>query len=136
MALAIYKPGQGYWTRVLTATGSGALVLAGALWIADQLTVLTPEQQELYWQAGVATAIIALFGALIFYLLNKPNIVDFMIATEAEMKKVNWPSRKEIIGSTIVVISGTLILAAILFLINMGFGWFFQEIGVLQQSGG
>jgi len=27
---SVYKPGQGYWTRVLTATGAGILVLAGA----------------------------------------------------------------------------------------------------------
>ena len=84
----------------------------------------------------MAAAIIAGFGALIFYLLNKPNIVDFMIATEAEMKKVNWPSRKEIIGSTIVVISGTLMLAAILFVINMAFGALFQWIGVLEKTTG
>jgi preprotein translocase SecE subunit len=131
MALAIYKPGQGYWTRVLTAIGAGTLVLAGALWTAGQLSVM-PQDTQLYWQAGAAVAIIAVFGSLIYYLLNKPNIVDFMIATEAEMKKVNWPSRKEIIGSTVVVIAGTLLLAALLFLINIGFAWIFQQIGVLE----
>jgi preprotein translocase SecE subunit len=134
MAFAIYKPGQGYWTRVLTAVGAGTIVLTGALWIADRLTGLSNDVQ-MYWQAGVVVGIVAVFGGLIYYLLNKPNIVDFMIATEAEMKKVNWPSRKEIIGSTIVVISGTLILAALLFVINLGFGWFFQEIGVLEGTG-
>jgi len=133
MAFAIYKPGQGYWTRVLTAVGAGTIVLTGALWIAERLSGL-PEGSQLYWQAGVAVAIVAVFGSVIYYLLNKPNIVDFMIATEAEMKKVNWPSRKEIIGSTVVVISGTLILAALLFVINLGFGWFFQEIGVLEST--
>jgi preprotein translocase subunit SecE len=135
MALSIYKPGQGYWTRVLTAIGSGTLVLAGALWVGDQLQVAI-EQNELYWRAGVAVAIIASFGALIYYLLNKPRIVEFMIATETEMKKVNWPSRKEIIGSTIVVISGTLLLAAILFVINLSFGYLFQVIDVLETTGG
>ena len=33
MALAIYKPGQGYWTRMLSAVGMGILVLAGAYWL-------------------------------------------------------------------------------------------------------
>jgi len=131
MAFAIYKPGQGYWTRVLTAIGAGTLVLAGALWTAGQLSLIQMDN-ELYWQAGVAVAIIVSFGTLIFYLLNKPNIVDFMIATEAEMKKVNWPSRREIVGSTLVVISGTVMLAALLFVINIGFAWAFQQIGVLE----
>ena len=31
--MAIYKPGQGYWTRVMTAVGAGVLVLAGAAWL-------------------------------------------------------------------------------------------------------
>lgn len=32
MALGIYKPGQGYWVRVLSAVGLGALILATAAW--------------------------------------------------------------------------------------------------------
>ena len=130
MAFAIYKPGQGYWTRVLTAVGAGTLVLAGAAWLWRQLSVV--DGPTLYYQAGAAVLLIAGFGALLFYLLNKPNIVEFMIATEAEMKKVNWPARREIIGSTIVVISGTLMLAAILFVINIGFASLFRYIDVLK----
>jgi len=30
--MGLYKPGQGYWVRVLTAVGVGILVLFGALW--------------------------------------------------------------------------------------------------------
>ena len=32
--------------------------------------------------------LVAMLGLVIFWLLNKPNIVDFMIATESEMRKV------------------------------------------------
>ena len=84
----------------------------------------------------MAVTVIAFFGALLFYLLNKPRIVDFMIATEIEMKKVHWPNRREIIGSTLVVIYGTVFIGALLFLIDIWFGWLFVAIGILEGGKG
>lgn len=136
MPLPIYKPGQGYWTRVLSAIGAATLTLAGALWLYQTIIpkYFGGSENLLYIQAGAAAATIIGFGLLIYFLLNKPRIVDFMIAVEAEMKKVNWPSRKEIIGSTWVVIAGTFMLAGLLFVINLGFGWVFTEIGILAPT--
>lgn len=128
----IYKSGQGYWTRMLTAVGAGTLVLAGVGWMWQKLSVITTN--TIYYQAGMAVGVVAVFGALLFWLLNKPKIVDFMIATEIEMKKVHWPSRKEIVGSTLVVIWGTVILAGFLWLINLGFGYLFLHIGILEGA--
>lgn len=127
---SLYKPGQGYWTRMLSGIGAGTVVLAGVAWAWAHMARI--RENTVYWQSGMAVAVIAIFGALIFYLLNKPRIADFMIATEAEMKKVNWPSRREIIGATIVVILGTAIIALMLFAIDIGFGWLFIELGVLE----
>ena len=42
MAGAIYKPGQGYWVRVMTACFVGVLVLATALWAAEQTNRFDP----------------------------------------------------------------------------------------------
>jgi preprotein translocase subunit SecE len=134
MALSIYKPGQGYYTRMLSAVGVGVIVLSGVAWLWEKMTTIDaiPEDQELYFQAGMAVGVIAFFGALVYFILNKPRIADFMIATEAEMKKVNWPSKKEIIGSTWVVICGTAFIAILLFCINIGFAELFRKIGVLE----
>ena len=45
------------------------------------------------------------FGLLGYYLIGvNRRVVDFMIATEGEMKKVNWSTRREIMGMTWVVI--------------------------------
>lgn len=132
MALAIYKPGQGYYTRTLTAAGAGTLVLAGVAWLWDQLSQLP---NPTYYQAGMAVGVIAFFAGLLYWLLNKPRVADFMIATEAEMKKVNWPTRREIVGSTWVVICGTFLIAALLFVIDLFFGWVFLVTGVLQPQG-
>lgn len=136
MALPIYKPGQGYWTRVLSAVGAGTLVLAGAAWLYAKIVPrFTSGEHQLYYQAGTAVAVIVGFGLLIYWMLNKPRVVDFMIAVEAEMKKVNWPTKKEIVGSTWVVICGTLFIAALLFLINVAFGKFFIWIKILAPTG-
>ncbi|MEO1237629.1 MAG: preprotein translocase subunit SecE [Planctomycetota bacterium] len=135
MALPIYKPGQGYWTRVLSAVGAGTLVLAGAGWLYAISPRFLPDANQLYFRAGIAVAVIVGFGLLIYWVLNKANVVDFMIAVEAEMKKVNWPTKKEIVGSTWVVICGTLLIAALLFVVNLAFGWVFTRIGILAPTG-
>ena len=72
---------------------------------------------------------------LLWWLLNKARIVDFMIATESEMRKVNWPTRREIVGSTWIVISGTFLMAFLLFTVNLTFAKLFMVIGVLEGGG-
>ena len=138
MALSIYKPGQGYWTRMLSAVGMGILVLAGAYWLwllfsADPWGLANSVNfPVIYQQAIVAVLVIAGFALFGFWLFNHPRVVDFMIATEAEMKKVNWPGQREIVLSTWIVICGTLMMAVFLFLIDMLFHYLFFQIGILQ----
>lgn len=136
MALPIYKPGQGYYTRMLSAIGAGMLVLAGAAWLYLKVVprYFGNAENLLYIQSGVAVGLILIMAVAIYIALNRPRVVDFMIAVEAEMKKVNWPSKKEVIGSTWVVILGTLLIALLLFLINLLFGWFFMKIGILAPT--
>ncbi|MCP4709719.1 MAG: preprotein translocase subunit SecE [Planctomycetes bacterium] len=55
-----------------------------------------------------------------------------MIATEGEMKKVSWSSRKEIMSSTLVVIITVAIMALLLMAVDLGFSYLFYEIGVLK----
>ncbi len=128
-----YKPGQGYWTRTMSVIGFGMLVLAGALWLAGKLSTL--DTNRLYWQVGAAAVVIVGFGLLLYRLFGThKRIVDFCIATETEMKKVNWPDRKSIIGSTAVVIGGVLFIAALLFAIDFGFAGLFRAIGILESG--
>lgn len=135
MAWEIYKPGQGKWTRILTAAGVGALVLAGVSWVWSEMDGIRDDYLRSYLQTGMALVVVLGMGALVYWALNWPKIADFMIATEAEMRKVNWPSRREIVGSTVVVIGGMLMMAAMLWAVDILFTALFVEIKVIEGQG-
>ncbi len=136
MAAGIYKKGQGYWTRLMTAIALGLIVLLGVVWMWDLLaTVRVGFAQAVFVQAAVPVVVIAGFGWLGFYLIGlKPKVVDFMIATEGEMKKVNWSSRREILGSTWVVIGFTVFIALFCFCFDFVFQQVMTWMGVLDTA--
>ena len=74
-------------------------------------------------------------GAILTYWLVgvSPRTVEFLIATDGEMKKVNWSSRRDVMGSTWVVILWSVLIAGGLFTVDLAFAKLFQLIGVLQQ---
>ncbi len=147
---SIYKKGQGYWTRMGTAVAVG-LIIALTTWFFYQqlppwLTPLfTPENATVEQSRsasatartvtmGICAAMLLGFSVLAWRLMNKQSNVDFLIATDGEMKKVNWTSRRELIGSTKVVIIFMFFIAFILFAIDIIFGYFFQLINVLDTG--
>ena len=136
MAVGIYKKGQGYWTRLMSAIALGMIVLLGVVWLWDLLaTIRVGFAQPVYVQAAVTVVVIAVFGWLGFYLVGlKPKVVDFMIATEGEMKKVNWSSRREILGSTWVVIGLTIFIAIFCFSFDFIFQQLMKWMGVLDSA--
>ena len=138
MGSGIYKQNQGYWTRVCSAIALAVIVLLGAKWTWDQLGQLrlSDNSMVIYVQATAASLLVAFFGFLGYYFIGrKPRIVDFMIATEGEMKKVNWSTRREILGSTWVVIALTVLIALLCGAFDLGFSKFFEWVGVLDVTG-
>lgn len=136
MGVGIYKKNQGYYTRVCSAVALATLVLMGAIWLWDLLGgVRIGTVEPVYIQATGALLVTALFGILGYYLIGvKPKVVDFMIATEGEMKKVNWSSRREILGSTWVVILLTIFIAIFCFCFDLIFQNIFKFFGVLEGN--
>ncbi len=135
VGLKIYKPGQGYYTRVCTAVGMGILGVWGAYFIADQAGAYMDHKTSYFLgvQYGLGVGFLVLVGGLTYWLVGlsrKAN--DFFIATEGEMKKVNWSDRQEITRSTKVVIVATLLLSVFLFLADIAFMEFFSVIKVLR----
>jgi preprotein translocase subunit SecE len=65
-----------------------------------------------------------------YRLVNIPQFADFLIAVEAEMNKVSWPSRGELIRSSVVVIFVIFLLAMVLFAYDLIWRSLFVFIGV------
>lgn len=153
----VYKRGQGYWTRMGSA-GAAALIAALTIqFLYSRLPVwvyplfdpkLPPETAaDVRGQAiahaqsltkitnfSICGVVLAAFAMVVFYLLNKPAYADFLIATDSEMKKVNWTSRKELIGSTKVVIIFMFLICILLFGFDLLFGDVFHHLGVLKGA--
>ncbi len=129
-----YKPEQGKGTRLGTLIAAGAMVIWGAVFLYDRLAVYQGDEAwRLLVTAGIPLLFCAVAGVAVYWVVFcQRSASDFMIATEGEMKKVNWSSRRELIGSTKVVILFTVLLALTLFLIDFVFQLFFQFIGVLR----
>ncbi len=133
----IYKKGQGYWTRMMSGIAAGLLIFMGASWLWKTMNqVRIGSIEAVYVQAGAAVIFISVLAVLGYYLIAlHKKVVDFLIATEGEMKKVNWSTRREIIGSTWVVISLTFIVAAIIAFLDTGYSMIFQTLKVLESTG-
>ena len=54
-------------------------------------------------------------AAGVVWTLNRPRLVDLLIETEAEMKKVSWPSRQEAWNSSVIVVITVVVMMGLLF---------------------
>jgi len=133
-----YKKGQGYWTRVGTVGGAVLIGAFTAYNVYAYIPTFLPDKILHPMALKIAGAIAAGFclgyAFLCWKLLNKPSNVDFLIATDSEMKKVNWTSRKELVGSTQIVIIFMFLIAFFLFAVDQIFGWLMYLIHVLKVS--
>jgi preprotein translocase SecE subunit len=120
MNVSIYKRGQGRYTRLISAGGGVTLVAIGCL---QMYKILEASDVSLWISTMVPVGIVLALSVLFLWLVNKPNVADFMISAEGEMKKVNWSSRQEIAVSTFIVIAVVVFLAAML-----GFADFFFQL--------
>jgi preprotein translocase SecE subunit len=55
--------------------------------------------------------------------VNFPTFADFLIATEAEMNKVSWTTRKRLVQDTIVVLITVAMFAIFLMFVDQVWGW-------------
>ncbi|NLF33032.1 MAG: preprotein translocase subunit SecE [Planctomycetes bacterium] len=99
------------------------------MWWLKGILAGTPAVVEFLLPVAVGLAV----TYWVFAIVYRSTRADFLIATEGEMKKVAWSSRKEVIGSTKVVVFATFILAAMLYVVDIVFQRFFVTVGVLRS---
>ena len=58
----------------------------------------------------------------------REKIIQFFHEVKAELKKVNWPTRKEVVASTSVVLVIVLIIALFLFIVDQGLSLLIRKI--------
>jgi len=139
----IYKKGQGYWTRMGTVAAIGLLGLLTGNFLYGEIDRVLMGPGIAKFLGGIhlqdprgAYLVVTIFALgyawLAFHFMNKPTSVDFLIATDSEMKKVNWSTRKELMGSTKVVIGFVIVVAVLLFAYDLFFQLLFYLVGVLK----
>lgn len=122
----IYKRSQGKIARQVTF---------GVLWVcvalgAWRLSVFEVDAGRTM-QFVVPGILFALGTWLAFRVVNVPAFADFLIAVEAEMNKVSWPTRSELIRSSMVVIFCIFFLAAILYAYDLFWTMLLQLLRVV-----
>lgn len=97
--VGLYKRNQGRITRQVSFAALAVTIALGLLRLS-----LTLAGRGMEYQFGVPLALL-LAGLWVSYrVVNVPVFADFLIAVEAEMNKVSWPSRAELFRATIVVL--------------------------------
>jgi preprotein translocase subunit SecE len=127
LKVEIYKRSQGKIVRQLTCL---------TIWVAFALGAW---RMHVYMDAvmtNVPTALIYLMPSIVLLLglwvgyrvVNLPSFADFLIAVEAEMNKVSWPSRTELVRSSIVVIVLMFGLTIVLFTYDTVWFWLLRDV--------
>ena len=64
------------------------------------------------------------------------SFADFLIATEAEMKKVAWSSKKRLFQDTVVVLTTVLLMTLFFLFVDFFWSWLLSQkyIGVLPSQ--
>jgi preprotein translocase subunit SecE len=133
LTVGIYKRSQGRITRQVTFASLAIILALGFFRL----------YQTLFFSSWCGPK--ALFGIaywLPFFLLlaswwasfrivNMPAFADFLIAVEAELNKVSWPTRGELFRSSMVVLISIILLAFILFFYDIIWQAIFRYLGIL-----
>ena len=136
----VYKRSQGRIARqvtffvlvILFAVGCWSLSLfLNPRWVLESVNIeISPTASDAI-RYGVSFAVLAVGVWFSFRLVNLPRFADFLIAVEAEMNKVSWPTRQELFRSSIVVIVLLLLLTVVLFVYDIVWRFLFEAIGIL-----
>lgn len=110
----LYKRAQGRVARQVTGGVLAMILFLGVYQLLQSLIRLDDA-----YRFGICGSVLVVSLWLIYRLVNYPRFADFLIAVEAEMNKVSWPTRTELWRSSLVVIVVIFLLAAVLFMYDI-----------------
>ena len=118
LRMDLYKRTQGKIVRQATCIVIWVVFALGAWRLYDFMLEYSPAVR-------VAVPVVLLVAGLWlgYRAVNEPTFADFLIAVEAEMNKVSWPSQVELIRASLVVIILIFGLTMILFAYDVTLSW-------------
>lgn len=125
---SVYKPNQGRIVRQMTCLAVWVIVALGCWRL--YATIAGSAETGSLMAPSISAGLLAVGLWFGFRLVNWPRFADFLIAVEAEMNKVTWPSKEELIRASIVVIFTIFFLAVTLFSFDILWQAIFTTIGV------
>jgi preprotein translocase subunit SecE len=133
----IYKRNQGRIARQVTFFVIVVVVVAGVFRMSQilpgQLGRILADHQALGLAYGLSCMVLFIGIWAGYRTVNVPIFADFLIAVEAEMRKVSWPSWAELYRGSIVVLVTIFALAAVLFLFDFLWKIIFTALGTLPN---
>lgn len=124
----LYKKTQGRIARQATFAAIMAVTLFG---LFQLVVTLGGWEARPSVQFGIPAAIAAVTAWAAYRLVNVPFVADFLIAVEAEMRKVSWPTKQELFRSCIVVLVTIFVLATVLSAFDLLWRTIFWRLGVI-----
>jgi preprotein translocase subunit SecE len=123
----VYKANQGRIVRQLTCLAIWIIVGLACWALYSSLRGSSLGSTA----ASVIPAVLIAIGVWTgFRVVNWPRVADFLIAVEAEMNKVTWPGKDELVRAAFVVIFTIFFLAVSLFLFDIIWQQVFSTLGV------
>jgi preprotein translocase subunit SecE len=125
--MTAYKEDQGRLTRMFAFWSLTFLILFGCNWLHGMLVGQIEAMREPL--AGIRIPIVAvdlniafLISAPLFAICvvvlwrwtQTPKVADLLIDTETELRKVAWPTTREVVNSSIVVMVFVILLGGFL----------------------
>jgi preprotein translocase subunit SecE len=99
--VGIYKRSQGRITRQVTFAALAVAIALGLLRLSSTLGGMNLGS-EFQFALPLLLLLAGLWAS--YRLVNVPAFADFLIAVEAEMNKVSWPTRTELFRASMVVL--------------------------------
>lgn len=59
---------------------------------------------------------------------KKTGLIKFFRETKAELKKVSWPTKSQLIHNTLIIMVFIIIATIILAILDLGFSWLFSFV--------